>query len=223
MDLPTALLRDLLHLASSIDLDHEHDGVREPTGASGSLHASLLALSRDLSAAVPTCRGLHLLLVQNGYPVNLTAFGPLSAGETIATSLRLPLPAVGTGLDAESRIVFYATAGGAFVDLAADLGYALTTPTISAGTRPRPADPPGDGQQNQHREPHRPILLDADLPPITQGSGLTGLDQLSTINRAVGILIEQGHQPDRAHTALRRYAAAAGLEPHSYAALLLRR
>jgi hypothetical protein len=53
-------------------------------------------------------------------------------------------------------------------------------------------------------------------------SGVTGLDDLSTINRAAGILIDQGHEPDQAHAALRRHAAAAGVETHVYAARLLR-
>ena len=43
-------------------------------------------------------------------------------------------------------------------------------------------------------------------------SGLAGLHEVSTINRAVGILIAEGH-PDQTHTELHRQAAA-GLTPH---------
>ena len=53
--------------------------------------------------------------------------------------------------------------------------------------------------------------------------GLSGLDQLSTVNRAVGMLIDQGHEPDEAVKVLHRDAAAAGVEPHVYAAQLLNR
>ena len=53
-------------------------------------------------------------------------------------------------------------------------------------------------------------------------SGVTGLDDLSTINRAIGILIDQGHHPDQAHATLGQYAAAAGVAIHVYAARLLR-
>ena len=68
-----------------------------------------------------------------------------------------------------------------------------------------------------------PIALDADLPPPTLVSGLTGLDELATINRAVGLLIDQGHHPVQAHATLQRHAAGAGIAPHVYAARLLRR
>jgi len=46
---------------------------------------------------------------------------------------------------------------------------------------------------------------------------------MSTINRAVGMLIGQSHPPDLAHAALAGHAAAAGVAPHIYAAMLLRR
>jgi hypothetical protein len=119
------------------------------------------------------------------------------------------------------------------VDLAADFGYALNAPTITttitAAIPPSPADPTGGGQHDGPRaailldDGPRAILLDADLPPPTPTSGLIGLHELSTVNRAVGTLIEQGHQPDPAHASIRRHAAAGGLEPHIYAAQLLRR
>lgn len=209
MDLPTALLRDLLRLSSSIGIDHD------------AIQAPLVALVADLWAAVPSYRGLHLTVIENDCPVSLAAF-PAPDGESISTSLRIPLDALGTGFDAGSRVVFYAATPGAFVDLAADLGYAL--PTIAPGHPRGPdGDADGDGQQHAHPDDRRLIALDADLPPPTLVSGLTGLDELSTMNRAAGMLIDQGHHSDRAHAALRRHAAAAGVEPHVYAAQLLRR
>jgi hypothetical protein len=54
-------------------------------------------------------------------------------------------------------------------------------------------------------------------------SALDGLDELSMVNRAVGILIDQGHHPNEAHATLRRQVAEAGVEPHLYGARLLRR
>jgi hypothetical protein len=77
----------------------------------------------------------------------------------------------------------------------------------------------GDG----HHDPvscdgHRLIVLDADLPPATTKSALDGLEERSVINRAIGIMIDQGHHPDHAHATLCRHAAAAGVEPHIYAA-----
>jgi hypothetical protein len=220
VDLPTALLRDLLHLSSSVFVD-DH-----------ALKAPLLALVHGLSAAISSYRGLQLTIVENGQPVSLTTFISRQDGESITTSLRVPLPALGAGFDPQSRIVFYAATPGALVDLAADFGYALDTPTITASipaaSPPSGADPTGAGRHDGHDGHGRHdgpwmILLDADLPPPTPTSGLTGLHELSTINRAVGTLIEQGHQPNQAHASIRRHAAAGGLEPHIYAEQLLRR
>ena len=42
------------------------------------------------------------------------------------------------------------------------------------------------------------------------------------VERAIGIMIDHGHHPDHAHATLRRQAADAGVEPHLYAARLLR-
>jgi hypothetical protein len=67
------------------------------------------------------------------------------------------------------------------------------------------------------------IELDADLPPISRTSGLTGLAELTVLNRAIGILVDQGHDIEQAHQLLRREAAAAGVEQHIYAAQILRR
>ena len=118
--------------------------------------------------------------------------------------------------------------------MAADFEYALDTPTTTPSHPARSAETgEGDGQHRRSLrdgyghgldrcDGHRPIVLDADLPPPTTTSGLTGLDELSMVERAVGIMIDHGHHPDHAHATLRRHAAAAGVEPHIYAARLLR-
>ena len=194
VDLPTVLLRDLLQLSSHVELDD------------GALGAPLVSLVVGLQAAVPSYCGLRLTIVDNGDPVSLTAFLPLQHGDSINTSLRLGFTALGPGFDGESRVVFYAATPGAFVDLAADFGYALDT---------------------QHdlgcRDGHQLVVLDSDLPPPTVISGLLDLDERSTVNRAVGILIDQGHHPNQANVTLRRHAAEAGVQPSVYAAQLPRR
>jgi hypothetical protein len=88
---------------------------------------------------VPSYRGLHLTLVEDGHPVSLAAFLKSEGAESITASLRIPFPALGPGFDHASGVVFYAATPGAFVDLAADLGYALDTPTTTPdapGIRP---------------------------------------------------------------------------------------
>lgn len=185
MDLPTALLRHVLDLTRSVGADD------------GDLPRSLIALAADLQAAVPSYRGVHLTVALDGDAVELVHLLPPEDGESIRTSLRLPLLALGTGFDPASRVVMYAAAPGAFVDLAADLRYEL------------------DGQS-------RELALDADLPPPRQTSGLSGLSELSIVNRAIGVLIDRGELPDRARATLAHRASRDGVETHVYAARLLR-
>ena len=212
MDIPTALFRDLLHLCSSVGLDDD------------AVSAPLVALVGDLRSAVPSYRGLHLTLVENGHPVSLTAFLNSEDAESITTSLRLPLAAFGSGFDPDSGVVFYAATPGAFVDLAADLGYALDTPTTTPDACGSPAgDADGYGHQNAgHRNGHPVIAVDANLPLTVVESGLTGLEELSTINQAVEFLMDQGHHSEQAHATLRGGAASAGVEPHIFAARFMR-
>jgi len=212
VDFPTALLRDLLHLSSSVELDEDELGAR------------LAALVTALRAAVPSYRGMHLTVVEADQPVGLSAFHSTEDG-AITTSLRLPFAALAPGFHVGSRVVFYAATPGAFVDLAADLGHALHAPIIFDGLRPRLSESlEGDGQHGDNpRDGQESIVLDADLPPATLVSRLNGLADASTINRAVGMLIDQGHHPDEAHATLHRHAVTAGVEPHIYAARLLRR
>ena len=196
----------------------------------------MVTLVGELRAAVPSYRGLHLTIIDNGHSVSLTAFLPLPAGDSIKTSIRVGFEALGQGFDRESCVVFYAATLGAFVDLAAGFAYALEKPTTTPSHPAKSADSSDcDGQysrdqgdsHSQHGldrcDGHRPIVLDADLPPPTTMSGLIGLDERSMVDRAVAILIDHGHKPDHAQATLCRHAAAAGVEPHIYAARLLRR
>ena len=222
MDFPTALLRDLLELSASID-----------DAGDGDLDARLTALVTAVRAAVPSYQGLSLTVHDNGHPVNLTSFPPTAADQAITTSMRLPFTALSPQLDSRSRVIFYAATPGAFVDLAADLGHALGAPTVLSQHSPNPTnDPDDDGQQDDSRPRDGQqgdragaavIVLDADLPPPTVVSQLTGLHEMATINQAIGVLIDRGHHPDDAHAVLHRHAAAAGLDTHIYAARLLRR
>lgn len=221
MEVPTVLLRHLTQLSSNVGL--ADDALGEP----------LITLTADLKAAVPSFRGLHVTIGGDPHPVSLTTFLPLQNGATISTSLRVAFAALGAGFGGESRVVFYAATSGAFVDLAADFRHALNTP-VSPTRTSAPDSPVGDGQDGRdhtdgdgqhgarHHETEPLIVLDADLPPPTTRSGLAGLEERSMIDRAIGVLIDQGHHPDDAQTTLRRHAAAADVEPHVYAARLLR-
>jgi hypothetical protein len=203
LEIPRSLLASLHDLTTGID-GHE-PAVGELLGA----------LIRELETSVLSFRGLQLTISQNGFPVVLTAFANGHNGYdgnghdgAAATSLRVPLALLDPGFAAESRIVFYAGTPGAFVDLAADLQFAL-----------RDASTP----ERVENSALPPIRLDADPPPRTRGFRLSGLTELSTIDRAVGVMIVQGHHPEHAHARLRGDAARAGLEPHVWADRLLQR
>ncbi|HEU4908475.1 MAG TPA: hypothetical protein VFT17_06395 [Propionibacteriaceae bacterium] len=207
MESPAVLLVHLQDLTANIGQDDQD------------LDETLAALIAALHATTATYCGFQLTIVRNQWPVTLTAFTD-DHDLPVGTSLRLPLALVSPAVDPESRILFFALTPGALTDLAADLSYALggipvvhQTPAADnrglRGTRV-------DGQRTA-------IELDVDLPPLSRVSGLTGLAELTVLNRAIGMLVDQGHDIEQAHQLLRRDAADAAVEPHVYAAQILRR
>jgi hypothetical protein len=135
------------------------------------LEALLRTVAADTRLAVDSYLGLTMTLMIDGYPITLTAIDP----DDIATSLRLPLDVLGH-TDPGSVLVLYAAKPGAFVDLAADLSFALG---LSPNT----------------------MTLDDDLTPTSDDpAGLQGLAEMVQVNQAIGILIERGHLPDSART-----------------------
>ena len=145
----------------------------------------------------------------------------------LGASIRLSLSALDRSFGEGGSIVFYAEKPGAFVDLAADLSDALGVELVIA---PPPVAVDGDRHPDGEDGPRSGGAAATvtgrasprhDLPPVSRESGLFGLAEYSTINRAVGILIADGHAPTDGHLELRRRAASAGLEPHSYARKLL--
>jgi hypothetical protein len=206
VDPPAALLAHLQDLTASIGQDDQD------------LHDTLEALTAALHSTASSYCGFQLTIVENQWPVTLTAFTD-GHNVRVGTSLGLPLGLV-SRVDGESRVVFFAGTPGAFTDLAADLSYAL------GGIPVDQASPAVDGVDHRRTRVHgrrRVIELDADLPPLYRKSGLTGLVELTELNRATGMLVSQGYDVEQAQDQLRRNAAAAGVEPHAYAARILRR
>jgi hypothetical protein len=206
VDHPAALLAHLHDLAASIGQDDQE------------LDNTLEALNAALHSTASSYCGFQLTIVENQWPVTLTAFTD-GHNLRVGTSLGLPLGLV-SRVDGESRVVFFAGTPGAFTDLAADLSYAL------GGIPVDQASPAVDGvdQRGTRVDGHRRVIeLDADLPPLYRKSGLTGLAELTVLNRAIGMLVSQGFGIEQAQEHLRRNAAAAGVEPHIYAARILRR
>jgi hypothetical protein len=207
VDLPAAVLTRLQDLTISIGEDDQD------------LDETLAGLTAALRATATTYCGLQLTLVENQWPVTLTAFAE-GHDVSVGTSLRLPLDLVSPVVDPASRVIFFAIIPGAFTDLAADLSYALGGIPVDQGS---PAVDGVDQRRMRGNDQRRAIELDADLPPLARVSELTGLAELTVLNRAIGMLVDQGHDIGQADQLLRRDAATAGVEPHVYAARILRR
>ena len=198
-------------------LAHVHDLMVSVGEDDQDLDDTLVALTTALRSTATSYCGFQLTIVEHGWPVTLTAFS--DGHGPVGTSMRLPLGLV-SQVDGESRVVFFAGTPGAFADLAADLSHAL------GGIPVEQASPAGDGMDlgGTHMDGHRKVIeLDVDLPLLSRVSGLTGLAELTVLNCAIGMLVAQGHDIEQAHQVLRREAAAARVEPHIYAARILRR
>jgi hypothetical protein len=163
---------------------------------------SLDDLARVLRAAIPSYCGLVVHLHRHGQPITLTAYEPQD-GPTAVASLRWATARPGS-YD-ETSLTLYASQAGSFVDLAADLSYVLGGPPL------HPDRQSSDGL----------VRLDRDLPPPSRVSAITGVEALTTINRATGVLIDRGTHPQQAMLELARQAAGAGLDPYTYARTLL--
>lgn len=155
---------------------------------------SMAALRGNLKLVVGSSPGFSLRL-GGSHPVTLTSVDCHVRSGDIATSLALPLSWTGPD-ETRSSIVFYAGIPGALVDLSADLAFALGLPLDC-------------------------LRLDEHLRPDLLKSGIVGLAEMSTVNRAIGTLIGRGYTPQAAQAELGRRAAETGQTVHSMATTLL--
>ena len=150
---------------------------------------SLDQLASAVQGAVASYCGLSITVAADGIPVTITVphgDGGGSPAADAVTSLVIPLSVI--SLTAQGELVLFASAPGAFIDLAADLAYETATELVTFG-------------------------LDTRLgPPVALTVGVTAL---SVFNQAVGILVEAGHTPDQARA---RIAAIAAGDGHNLAA-----
>jgi hypothetical protein len=158
------------------------------------LERSLGSLQRDVQQAVSSFVGLSISVVVSGQLVTLTSVDEGEV-ESIASSLAVPIVLTAAN-DSSSELVLYASNPGAFVDMAADLSYALA---------------PASGK----------IRLDEHLHPDVTESGLAGVEELAMVNRAQGVLIGRGLTPEGAQDHLDRKARQSGLQVFQVAAYLL--
>ena len=176
MDISDALAADLVLLNVAVDDTGE--------AAEDSLHQAV----RDLRLAVRSYVGLTTHIVVQGFPVALTVIEDYADEDDICSSLLVPMSAICTA-EPDSAIVFYASRAGAFVDLAADLSYALG---IDLDV----------------------LRVDENLRPPT---GMSTVTDFADVNRAIGVLIEQGHQPGQARAELQRLATVGAITVHAAA------
>jgi hypothetical protein len=147
--------------------------------ADDDLATRLQSFDADLRGAVSSYLGLTVTIALDEHEI---AFSMNEHADEIRTSLRIPLTAV-AGNDVGSSVVLYAAVAGAFVDLAADIGFALAM----------------DASR---------LLLDEHLVPRIPVGAIIGLRAQATINRAIGVLIERGYTPEWARAELRGHARA---------------
>jgi hypothetical protein len=153
--------------------------LQEPDGG---LERRLESFADDLNQAVSSYLGLTVTIAVDGHEISFSLTETAGHAET---SLRIPLPAI-AGSEPGSTLVLYAATPGAFVDLSADLAWAL-----------------GVNQAD--------LLLDANLAVPMTSDVVSGLREHATINRAIGVLIEDGHTAELARAELRRRAARDGV------------
>jgi len=193
VETPAALLSALHRLSASID--------QEPVF----LTLPLAALGRELEAAVSSYLGVQLtVFTELGLPITLTHVDADTNLSTITTSLRVSLAALTSG-EASGHITFYGGRRGSLVDLAADLSFVLG----SAGP---------DGVSSP-----APISLDEHLHPSSMQASLVGAEEVSVVNRAIGVLIGWGRTPAEAEAELVLGAqeAAVSLPAFAHQTLLL--
>lgn len=144
------------------------------------IQANVESLLADLKRAVPSFIGMTVTIALDDHEVSFTvhADGPIKP----ATSLLIPLESPAPSAAAASTLLLHAATPGAFVDLAADLSYALSIELSR-------------------------LILDGHLELPEHSDGLSGLDDYAAINQATGILIGRGNTPEAARAELQRLAA----------------
>jgi hypothetical protein len=184
-------LETTISLALADDIKEFFENLDESSSAACS---SLTSLRRDLKLIVRSSLGFTLRLGGTP-PATLTSVDHFVQTTDIAASLRFPLSWLGPEED-RSSIVFYAGAPGAFDDLAADLASGLD---LSTGC----------------------IRLDEDLTPELLVSGVVGVEEMSTVNQAIGVLIGRGHTCETAQAELHRQSSETQQSAHHNATRLL--
>ena len=133
---------------------------------------------------MPSLLGWKLTFTVQGRPLSLASIHPRVDTGDVCASLHVPLSRL-LSPTADGQVTLYAAEPGAFTMLAADLATALHLPADQ-------------------------LWFDRDLEPDLT-SGLTGLRELSAMNRAIGVLVERGHTLVSAEEQVERQSAVTDL------------
>jgi hypothetical protein len=161
------------------------DRLTAPLMMSGSdLTRSLTLLEKTVRLAVPSLLGWSLTVTVQGGDVTMNSINPLATAADVRASMRVPLSAFMTaGLT--GCMVFYAEAPHAFFRVASDFVPVLG-PAICL------------------------LRTDQDLNP-NLSSNLSGVRGMSTISRAIDILVAEGSTPEMARDHLQASALSGHL------------
>lgn len=151
---------------------------------------SLRRLTAGATIAIPTFLGLSVTVVGSDPAFAFTAFVDGAGAGDVGTSLGLALPGVGARGLSPVVVVFYAGSPGTFVDLAADLAFLTARPLSD-------------------------FALDQHLPGPAEQACATNLFEVSIINQAIGVLIDQGYTPEQAERHLEVESIAAGISRYA--------
>ena len=172
MEITAALAADLATLSEALD---ETDA---------DITEALCQLVADVRLAVRSYLGLTVTSGDAMFPLTLTAMEDSAHPDDVVSSLMMPLSDESVdGARLRLAVILYAARPGAFVDLAADLGW-LTGRRLSE------------------------FALDQHLSGPAQPAG--GVRSASLMNQAIGVLLGRGYTLEQAELEIDARAAAAG-------------
>lgn len=177
MELSAALARDLALLSDAID-DGAADGARVDLGA------SLTRTVQAARAAVESYVGLTVTTGPDASDLRFTVLHDGASSADVRASLRVPFR-TGSADASSPAVVFYASAPGAFVDLAADIAWLTGRETVE-------------------------LALDDHLHRLDDADGAGTVAARSAIDQAIGVLLARGRTPEQARADLERRAADDG-------------
>jgi hypothetical protein len=163
------------------------------------LEGALRHLSEELASAVESYLGLSITITGEAGPVSISTWHNPTGPATVGTSMLIPLPLI-CSAPPGSALILHAAQPGAFVDLTADLSFALDEPLPTFVL---------DQHPTEHHHSSQPEL--------------TGLTESSQINQAIGVLLACGHTREQALTELWHQANDTPCHLHAAAELIINR